>query len=91
MPTPAGSYSPDFAIFFSVGELNVLLEIKGDVYYSSEDADATIKANAAREWCRAQSLASDKPWQYWFLLDSDADYCQTFDDIRENADISGLD
>ena len=91
MPTPAGSYSPDFAIFFSVGELNVLLEIKGDVYYSSEDADATIKANAAREWYRAQSLASDKPWQYWFLLDSDADYCQTFDDIRENADISGLD
>lgn len=87
LPTPAGNYSPDFAIFFSVDELNVLLEIKGDVYYGSEDGDATIKANAAREWCKAQSKASDKPWQYWFLLDSDADFCDTFDDIRENADI----
>ena len=88
LPTPAGNYSPDFAIFFSVDNLNVLLEIKGDIYYGKEDADATIKANAAKEWCRALTEASKKPWQYWFLLDSDADICNTFDDIRENADIS---
>lgn len=88
LPTPAGNYSPDFAIFFNVDDTNVLLEIKGDIYYGSENADATIKANAAREWCSAQSAASGKPWQYWFLLDSDADICNTFDDIRENADIS---
>lgn len=87
LPTPAGNYSPDFAIFFSVNDTNILLEIKGDIYYGSENADATIKANAAKEWCSAQSKASGKSWQYWFLLDSDADICATFDDIRNNADI----
>ena len=87
LPTPAGNYSPDFAIFFSVNDMNVLLEIKGDIYYGSESGDANIKANAAREWCRVQSDARGKPYQYWFLLDSDADICMTFDDIRDNADI----
>ena len=87
LPTPAGNYSPDFAIFFSVNDMNVLLEIKGDIYYGSESGDANIKANAAREWCRVQSDARGKPYQYWFLLDSDADKCMTFDDIRDNADI----
>ena len=88
LPTPAGSYSPDFAIFFQVDDVNVLLEIKGDVYYGAENADATIKANAAKEWCKAQTLASGKTWQYWFLLDSDADICDTFDDVRSNAEIT---
>lgn len=88
LPTPAGSYSPDFAIFFSIDNTNVLLEIKGDVYYGAENADATIKANAAKEWCKAQSVASGSPWQYWFLLDSDADICYTMDDIKFNADIT---
>ena len=88
LPTPAGNYSPDFAIFFSIGSVNVLLEIKGDVYYGADNADATIKANAAKEWCKAQSAASGANWQYWFLLDSDADICYTMDDIRDNADIS---
>lgn len=87
LPTPAGNYSPDFAIFFSIEDSSVLLEIKGDIYYGNENADATIKANAAKEWCNAQTAASGKQWQYWFLLDSDADICMTFDDIRDNADI----
>jgi len=88
LPTPAGNYSPDFAIFFNVNNTNILLEIKGDIYYGNESGDANIKANAAKEWCRAQSASSGSSWQYWFLLDSDADICDTFDDIRENADIS---
>ena len=88
LSTPAGNYSPDFAIFFNIDGKNVLLEIKGDIYYGNEDADAAIKANAAREWCKAQSTASGHTWEYWFLLDSDADICDTFDDIRDNADIS---
>ena len=83
-PTPAGNYSPDFAIFFIVDESHVLLEIKGDYLV----AEASVKANAAKEWCKAQSLASGKPWSYWFLLDSDAMYCETFEDIRDNADKS---
>lgn len=87
MPTPAGNYSPDFAIFFDINDTRVLLEIKGDIYFGNEDADATIKANAAKEWCKAQSEASHRLWQYWFLLDSDADICDSFDDIRDNAEI----
>ena len=87
MPTPAGNYSPDFAIFFDINDTRVLLEIKGDIYFGNEDADATIKANAAKEWCKAQSEASHRLWQYWFLLDIDADICDSFDDIRDNAEI----
>jgi len=61
--------------------------LKDDDRFGNEDQDATIKANAAREWCKAQSVASGKPWEYWLLLDSDAEECQTFDDIRDSVDI----
>ena len=74
--------------FFSFCTTNVLLEIKGDIYYGGEDDDATINADAAREWCKAQSASSGEKWEYWFLLDSDADICNSIDDIRDNADIS---
>lgn len=85
--TPAGNYSPDFAIFLNLDDKNVLLELKDDDRFGGEDQDATIKANAAREWCKAQTIASGKPWEYWLLLDSDAEFCQTFDDIRDSVDV----
>ena len=87
LPTPAGNYSPDFAIFLDLDDKSILLELKDDDRFGNEDQDATIKANAAREWCKAQSVASGKPWEYWLLLDSDAEECQTFDDIRDSVDI----
>lgn len=85
--TPAGNYSPDFAVFLNLEDKNVLLELKDDDRFGNEDQDATIKANAAREWCKAQSIASGKPWEYWLLLDSDAEDCQTFDDIKDSVDV----
>ncbi len=85
--TPAGNYSPDFAIFLNLDDKNILLELKDDDRFGGEDQDATIKANAAREWCKAQTVASGKPWEYWLLLDSDAEFCQTFDDIKDSVDI----
>ena len=85
--TPAGKYSPDFAIFLNLDDKNILLELKDDDRFGSDNQDATIKANAAREWCKAQTIASGKPWEYWLLLDSDAEYCQTLDDIRESVDV----
>ncbi|MBQ8157549.1 MAG: DEAD/DEAH box helicase family protein [Prevotella sp.] len=85
--TPAGNYSPDFAVFLNLEDKNVLLELKDDDRFGNEDQDATIKANAAREWCKAQTIASGKPWEYWLLLDSDAEDCQTFDDIKDCADV----
>ena len=85
--TPAGNYSPDFAVFLNLEDKNILLELKDDDRFGGEEQDATIKANAAREWCKAQTVASGKPWEYWLLLDSDAEYCQTFDDIKDCVDM----
>ena len=83
--TPAGKYSPDFAIFLNLDDKNVLLELKDDDRFGKEDQDATIKANAAREWCNAQTIASGKLWEYWLLVDSDAEECQTFEDIENSV------
>lgn len=84
--TPVGNYSPDFAIFLSCDDKNILLEIKDDDRFGREDQDATIKANAAWAWCKAQTEATKKPWEYWLLLDTDAKSCETFDDICDNSD-----
>lgn len=85
--TPVGKYSPDFAIFLNLEDKNILLELKDDDRFGNEDQDATIKANAAIEWCKAQSIASGKPWVYWLLLDSDAEDCETFEDIKNCAEL----
>lgn len=85
--TPVGYYSPDFAIFLNLDDKNILLEIKDDDRFGREDQDATIKANAAREWCRAQTEATGKLWEYWLLLDTDAELCETFDDIIDSSDV----
>ena len=50
-----------------------------------KNQDATIKANAAREWCNAQTIASGKLWEYWLLVDSDAEEYQTFEDIENSV------
>ncbi|MDE6026762.1 MAG: hypothetical protein K2G23_01660 [Muribaculaceae bacterium] len=88
LPTPAGQYSPDFAIFIELDNRKVLLEIKDDDRFGREDQDATIKARAAQSWCRAQSEASGEQWEYWLLLVSDSELCETFNDIEENSDNS---
>jgi len=46
----------------------------------------SVENEAAREWCKAQTEASEKPWEYWLLLDSDAKECETFDDIRDSIE-----
>lgn len=89
LPTPAGNYSPDFAILLQYESTNVLLEIKGDIFISSDNDPSRIKADAAREWCKAQTEATGNPWQYWVLLDSDIEFCETFSDIINNADTTG--
>jgi hypothetical protein len=86
LDTPAGRYSPDFAVFITVGNLNILLEVKGDVYAQGENSTALIKKKAAELWCKAVSQGSTHPWEYWFLLDSDASQCSTWDDIVKRAD-----
>lgn len=86
LDTPAGRYSPDFAIFLTTGNKNILLEVKGDIYAESELSTARIKKQAAELWCNAVSQNAATPWEYWFLLDSDAKDCNTWSDIVRKAD-----
>ena len=81
LDTPAGKYSPDFAVFIELQTTHVLLEVKGDIYAEAYNSDASIKKRAAELWCKAVSTTTDKPWQYWFLLDSDAQKCRTWSDV----------
>jgi hypothetical protein len=90
LDTPAGSYSPDFAMLLRIGDINVLLEVKGDVFQLSEMSDSSIKKEAAIRWCKAMSEATSTRWQYWFLLDSDAEICDTFADVQNCAEKSEL-
>ena len=86
LDTPAGRYSPDFAVFVTLNKVSILLEVKGDIYAESSSSTASVKKHAAELWCEAVSKATNKPWEYWFLLDSDAAKCSTWDDITKLAD-----
>ena len=83
LDTPAGRYSPDFAVFIELEASNVLLEVKGDIYAASYNSEAAIKRRAADLWCEAVSSTAGKPWYYWFLLDSNAEKCKTWSDITK--------
>lgn len=37
-------------------------------------------------WCEAVSKQSAQPWEYWFLLDSDAEECSVWADIVAKAE-----
>jgi superfamily II DNA or RNA helicase len=86
LDTPAGRYSPDFAVFIELAETHVLLEVKGDIYAGSYKSDSIIKKHAAELWCEAVSLTTQKPWQYWFLLDSEAEKCRTWSDVSKRSE-----
>lgn len=83
LSTPAGMYAPDFAMFIQTPKGKVLLEVKGDDFQLGATADANLKKDAAIRWCKAMTEASKETWAYWFLLDSDADLCETFEDIEK--------
>lgn len=86
LATPAGMYAPDFAFLLDVGSVKVLLEVKGDEFQRAEDSDSSIKRSAATRWCSAMSQATGEAWEYWFLLDSDAEDCETFADVARLSD-----
>ena len=86
MVTPAGFYSPDFAILLQLNEKKILLEVKDDDRFGRENQDATIKAKAANVWCKATTEATGTIWEYRIIMDSDAQDCQTFEDIMDNSE-----
>jgi hypothetical protein len=63
-----------------------LLEIKGDIYAQGTNSEAIVKKNAAELWCETVSSVSKTPWEYWFLLDSDAAHCTAWSDIVARAE-----
>jgi len=86
LSTPAGKYSPDFAILLQTVDETILLEVKGEVFAVGEESDANVKKEAAKRWCTAMSDATSRKWTYWFLLDRDAERCTDFNDIKRYAE-----
>jgi len=64
VPTPLGNYHPDFLVYLDqfLGHARVLLllEVKQDLLWESEEGEARLKASAAREWCRVQTQLTAK-------------------------------
>jgi hypothetical protein len=92
VPTPLGNYHPDFLLyldeFVGIPRVVLLLEVKMDLLWESEEGESRLKASAAREWCRVQTeseAASSKP-RTWLLntaLESMIDASSTWAALEE--------
>lgn len=86
--TPAGQYSPDFAMLLALkDDLHVLLEVKGEIFAADPHGLASLKKEAAEKWCEAVTLASGERWQHWFILSGDARNCGSLDDVKRACEI----
>jgi superfamily II DNA or RNA helicase len=89
LQTPAGKYSPDFAILLALNDdVHVLLEVKGEIFAADPLGLASLKKDAAEKWCEAVTRASGEKWQHWFILSGDAQNCSSLDDIKRACEIS---
>jgi len=82
IPTPAGSFEPDF-VYSRVrkGQSRIgVLEIKGEIFWDGEGSPARVKSRAASAWVRAIE-ASEHPekWSFALVLDQDAIEAETLD------------
>lgn len=86
LSTPAGNYYPDFLLVWKLENgYNVLLEIKGEFLAVGEQSEAKLKAKAAQTWCAAMTT-NGIPWQYWLVLDREAQRCQTVEDLKRASE-----
>lgn len=92
VPTPLGNYHPDFLLclneFLGIPRVLLLLEVKMDLLWESEDGEARLKASAAREWCRVQTEAGTKSveplvWMQSTALESMIDDSSTWAALEE--------
>lgn len=92
VPTPLGNYHPDFLLyldeFLGIPRVLLLLEVKMDLLWESEDGEARLKASAAREWCRVQTEAGAKSveptnWMQSTALQSMIDDSSTWAGLEE--------
>jgi superfamily II DNA or RNA helicase len=85
LDTPAGRYSPDFAVMVKTDGITVLLEVKG-AHLFGPDSEARLKKKAAKIWCEVVSSATKQRWEHWLLPDSEVNLCSTWSDIVKRAD-----
>ena len=54
IPTPVGSFEPDFVYRIRQGSANIMgiLEIKGEIYWDGDGSEPRIKADTACAWVR---------------------------------------
>lgn len=59
IPTPAGNHYPDFVVWTrnekTGAEETLLLEVKGDIYWSPPDSSSRLKSRAAAIWATEQA------------------------------------
>ncbi len=88
IPTPIGSFEPDFIYFAERGGRPTygILEVKADVYWDGPGSDARVKAHAAREWARTVDAAGATVlWEFAIVLDQDAIGATSLEALRNVA------
>jgi hypothetical protein len=65
-------------------ELILLLEAKGDVYWSPPSGDANVKAAAAQRWAEEQAAVDTKAWHAAVALESSILAATSFADLERH-------
>ena len=83
--TSAGWFNPDFivATIGSDGADHILLlEVKGDDFWSPPDGKARLKAAAANQWIIKQNECSGTRWSFGVALESVVESVTTWDELK---------
>lgn len=80
IPTPIDWFEPDF-LYRTVDAVNGVLEIKGDIFWSSADSHARLKSRAAKSWVETMNLVEGQSWSYALVID---------DDVKEKGTVEQL-
>jgi hypothetical protein len=86
IPTPTGEYSPDFFVRLRDGS-DLIVEVKGSIYWQAPESDSRIKARAAAAWADAQCALGDRTTSYCVLLDSDVERAESFAEAIERRSL----
>lgn len=80
VPTPAGPFHPDFVACIRLADGNsaiLLLEVKGDKFWSEPGSEPRVKARAAMEWSANQRDLTSQPILFAVALTSEVRHNNT--------------
>jgi superfamily II DNA or RNA helicase len=83
--TSAGMFNPDLVVALrwdSGGKEILLLEVKGDLFWTPPDSKPRLKARAAQEWVYEQNKASTIKWSFGIVLESVVEQVATWEELR---------